>query len=268
MDSCFSSYHLGKTASFACQADPRFSYCLYVPRGYAQRLPAARMLVAIHDTLRSNQALRDLFADHAERTNSIVLAPLFPAGIGTPDDLDHYKYLRFRDIRFDEVLLAMVAEVGARYGVGASRFSLFGFSGGAHFAHRLLYVEPARISRLVVASPGAVTLPVEDYPWWPGLADFEQVFGRPVAWDAVKRVDTHLIVGARDINPDGIVTSRDHPQWVEGADAAGANRVERLKSLHEHLKRRGANVGFEELPGVAHDIAPVAAAAIRFLEAT
>lgn len=261
-----SGYLHGKTPSFACQADPRFSYCLYVPRGYAERSPAVRMLVVIHDTLRNNQSLRDLFADYAEQSNTIVVAPLFPAGIGTPDDLDHYKYLRFRDIRFDEILLAMTAEVAARYGVSDARFALFGFSGGAHFAHRFLYLEPARLSRLVVAAPGSVTLPVTDYRWWPGLGDFEAVFGRPVPWDALKQVPVHLVVGANDTNPGGTIQSKDHPNWVDGACAAGGNRVERLKSLHEHLKRVGASASYEELPGVGHEMGPVAQAAISFLE--
>src|SRR5690349_16214083 len=126
-------YWLGRTPTIACQADPRFSYCLYVPPGYAERDSRPRLLVAVHDTLRNHQALRDAFAEHAERVNAIVLAPLFPAGIGTPEDLDHYKYLRFGDLRFDEILLAMAAEVSAKYGVDDSRFAMFGFSGGAHF---------------------------------------------------------------------------------------------------------------------------------------
>ena len=259
-----SPYLLGKTPSFSCQADPRLSYCLYVPRDYAKRAQSARMLVAIHDTLRNNQGLRDLFADYAERANVLVLAPLFPAALSPTPELDHYKYLRDRDFRFDELVVRMAEEVGRCYAIDAARFDVFGFSGGAHFAHRFLYVEPRRIARLFVASPGSVTLPVEDFPWWPGLADFEKIFGRPVAWEDVKRVATRLVVGARDTNPGGIVQSRDHPKWIEGADAAGTNRVERMRSLHEHLKRRGARVSFEELPDVGHEVAPVVDAAVRF----
>lgn len=265
MDPSVSGYFIERTPSFACQADQRFSYCLYVPRQYAKRSPPARMLVAVHDTARNNQSLRDLFADFAESTNTLVVAPLFPAGVGDPDDLDNYKYLRFRDIHFDEVLLEMTSEVAARYGVDDARFALFGFSGGAHFAHRFLYVQPQRIESLVVAAPGSVTLPVGDYKWWAGLADFERIFGRPVPWDRVREVPIHLIVGADDTNPGGIVQSKDNPHWVDGASAAGGNRVERLKSLHAHLRRRDARVTFEELPGVAHEIGPVAQAAIRFL---
>lgn len=260
-----SGYLLGRTPSFACQADPRFSYCLYVPRGPTPEGAPPRLLVAIHDTLRNNQLLRDQFADFAEASNSVVLAPLFPAGLGSAEELDNYKYLRFRDIRFDELLLRMTAEVAARYGVDDARFSMFGFSGGAHFVHRFLYVHPQRVAAAVVAAPGSVTLPVDDYPWWAGVADFERIFGRPLDRDRLRQVPIHLVVGANDTDPGGIVQGRDHPNWVEGAAAAGGNRVERLRSLQAHLQRLGARVTFEELPGVGHEIAPVVQAAIRFL---
>ena len=260
-----SGYMIGRTPSFACRADQRFSYCLYVPTTFSTRRPE-RMLVAMHDTLRNNQLLRDRFAEFAESTNTLVVAPLFPAGIVVPNDLDNYKYLRFADIRFDELLLQMTAEVAQRYGVDDARFSLFGFSGGAHFAHRFLYVHPQRLTSVVVAAPGSVTLPVNDYRWWAGLADFEQVFGRPVPWDRVRQVPIHLVVGSADTDPGGIVQSKDHPNWVQGAAAAGNNRVERLKSLHTHLRRLDTRVSFEELAGVGHEIGPVVQAAIRFLE--
>ena len=261
-----SPYLVGRTPSFACHADPRFSYCLYVPREHASRAQPPRLLFVMHDTLRNNQALRDLFADFAEASNTVVVAPLFPAGIGDPEDVDNYKYLRYRDIRFDDLVLAMAAEVSERFHVPAERFAVFGFSGGAHFAHRLLYVHPHRLEAVVVASPGSVTLPTTQHDWWPGLRDFERIFCKPVDWDAVRRVPTHLVVGGSDTNPGGIVSSRDSPNWREGATDAGATRVERLRSLHAHLGRLGVPVTFEELPGVGHDLAPVAEAAIRYLK--
>jgi hypothetical protein len=129
-------------------------------------------------------------------------------------------------------------------------------------------VQPQRIESLVVAAPGSVTLPVQDYKWWAGLADFERIFGRPVPWDRAREVPIHLVVGSQDTNPGGIVQSSDNPNWVEGAAAAGSNRYERLKSLHVHLKGLGMRVSFEELPGVGHEIGPVVQAAISFLEGT
>lgn len=259
-------YFLGRTPTFACQADPRFSYCLYVPPEHAER-GRARILVAVHDTLRNHQAMREAFVEYAEEANTLVLAPLFPAGIEVAEDLDNYKYLLFRGTRFDHVLLDMVREVAARYVLDGSLFSLFGFSGGAHFAHRFLYVHPDRLSALVAGSPGSVTLPTTEHRWWPGLANFESVFGQRVDWERLRKVPIHLVVGENDVNPRGIVGSRDHANWVEGANVAGANRIERLRSLHSEFVRCGARATFEALPGVAHEFAPIAQAAVRFLRA-
>ncbi len=264
MREAMSGYHVGKTPSFACLADQRFSYCLYVPSAYDERATAARVLVVIHDTQRNNQSLRDAFVDYAEESNTLVVAPLFPAGIAVASDLDNYKYLRFRDIRFDELLLDMTGEIARRYGVDDARFSLFGFSGGAHFAHRFAYVRPERLRAVVAASPGSVTLPSEEYRWWPGIEDFEAIFGKPLPWEGLRMVPLHLVVGSDDTNPRGIVQSKENPNWVEGAAAAGANRVERLRTLHAQLKQRGARVTLEELEGVGHELEPVVAAAVRY----
>lgn len=264
MSKRLSSYDLGKTASLACQVDQRFSYCLYVPHTYAQRAETPRLLVAIHDTGRHNQHLRDQFAEFAESTNTIIISPLFPGGIIVPGDLENYKYLRFQNIRFDEILISMVEEVAARYGIDGSRFSLFGFSGGAHFSHRFLYVHPDRLHAVVVASPGSVTLPTTKFQWWAGLQNFEAIFGMPVPWDRICNVPVHLMVGSEDVNPKGIVLSNDNPNWIEGAQEAGANRLERLRTLFAQLKQSQVQVTFEELAGIGHEVGPIVSAAIRY----
>lgn len=50
--------------------------------------------------------------------------------------------MREGDIRCDRVLLAMVEEVGAKYGGRWDRFALFGFSGGGHFTRRFAILHP------------------------------------------------------------------------------------------------------------------------------
>ncbi|RJG14875.1 alpha/beta hydrolase [Massilia cavernae] len=263
MGSPTSPFHVEKTVSFTCALDPRFSFCLYVPRDYHSN-PPGRILVAVHGTDRNNQYLRDLFSEYAQQTNTVVLAPLFPVGV-EDDDLDNYKYLNNDGIRYDRILLAMVEQVAAAYKLNADRFALFGFSGGAHLAHRFFYVHPERLSAVIVAAPGSVTLPSLAYPWWVGLYDYEQLFGRPVPWAALHEVPVHLVVGGDDINTAGIVQGRDNRRWMEGVDSAGANRLERIRSLHRDLARNHIHATLEELDGVAHQLEPVVQAAITFL---
>jgi len=51
---------------------------------------------------------------------------LFPAGIIDPDDLHNFKFLEYRGIRFDLVLLAMIDEVNRRVPLETERFLLHG----------------------------------------------------------------------------------------------------------------------------------------------
>lgn len=263
-----SRYDLGRTVAIACQADQRFSYCLYVPKALADAggLAAARILVVVHGTERGNQAMRDLFIPLADRLGLIVLAPLFPAGIIDPLDRDNYKYIEYRDIRFDHLLLYMVEEVGARYGVPVDRFALFGFSGGAHFVHRFFYLHPERLDAVSICAPGSPTLLDDSRDWWVGVRDIEQRFGRPLNRDALGRVAIHLAVGEMDADTDEITHYEGSPYWMEGANDAGVTRVDRLLSLAESLHENGLAAQVDILPGIRHERDALCASGARFFE--
>ncbi|WP_107966464.1 alpha/beta hydrolase [Sphingomonas oleivorans] len=267
-DPPLSRYEIGRTAAIACQADQRFSYCLYVPPSLADagRLAEARILVVIHGTERGNQAMRDLFVPLADRLGLIVMAPLFPAGIIDPYDRDNYKYVEYNGIRFDHLMLAMLDEIGARYGVPVERISMFGFSGGAHLAHRFLYLHPERLDALSVCSPGSPTLLDETRDWWVGVRDIEQRFGRPLDKAALRKVAVHLAVGDADTDTDEITHSEGSPLWMEGANDAGVTRVDRLLSLAASLRENGLGVQVDLLPGIRHERQALADSAIVFFE--
>ena len=257
---------VGRTPATACRADQRFSYCLYVPpRGEAAD---RRILVAVHGTERGNQAMRDLFSDLAEAFNLIILAPLFPCGVEEPYDRDNYKYIEYRGIRFDLILLSMIDEVAARYGVDAERFALFGFSGGAHFVHRFYYLHPQRLSALSVCAPGSPTLLDSQKPWWVGVADMEARFGRSLDPPALRAVPVHLAVGDADTDTWEITHKPGGAHWMDGANATGATRVERLKTLEASLSAAGVQTWMDILPGVRHQRDALAQSAIAFFTQT
>lgn len=260
----FSPYFVGRTTSLVCRADPRFSYCMHVPRALSAGRKPDRILLAVHGTDRTNQQVRDLFSDFAESTNTLVISPLFPAGLGSEQELDDYKFLRVRSLCFDRVALSIIDEVAARYAVDASRFLLFGFSGGAHFAHRFFYAHPERLSAVVVGAPGSVTLPQSNRRWWVGLADFAEIFGHEPSWPMISQVPIHLAVGRADTNPNGIIHSPADPYWMDGAESAGTNRVERLGTLYHQLSARQCQVTLELLDGVSHKLEPIVQAAAAF----
>lgn len=248
-----SMYETGATAVFACKADPRFSYCLYVPPAPAQGGPPPDLVVAMHGTGRAFTSYRDAFAEFGRWNNCLVLAPLFPVGVLGDDNRDGFKYMREGAIRYDHVLLAMIDEVGLRYGQRFDRFALFGYSGGGHFAHRFLMLQPHRLWAVSIGAPGSVTLldPVRD--WWVGTRDMAEVFDTPLDLAAMRRVAVHMIVGAADLETWEITHKPDGRYWMPDANHAGATRPERLDRLRLSFERAGIPVRYDLLPNMAHD---------------
>lgn len=245
-------YDYGITPYFALQSDPRFSYCLYVPR---KSPPAGyRLLVALHGTARHAEGYRDAFADFAEAKGALVLAPLFPAGIEGPEDLSDYKRLRSGTIPYDLRLLDMVAEVAARYPLREGGFFLHGFSGGGHFAHRFLLAHPQQLAGVSIGAPGIVTLPDPQADWWAGIRDFAAVFGHAPDLAAIARVPVHVCVGDRDTETWEITLAPGDGWWMQGAEwQAQATRIARAERLVQALREVGCDVRFDLVPGAGHD---------------
>lgn len=248
-----SYYELGATSLFASRSDQRFSYCLYVPSDYDEEGETSYPLaVVVHGTTRTAQRYRDEFAEFGERHGCVVLAPLFPCGIVEPGDLDNYKRIKYRDIRFDLVLLDVVEEVAERYRIESQRFLLHGFSGGGHFAHRFFYLHPDRLLGVSIGAPGMITLIDPERPWWLGTRDLEEQFGVSLRLEQMRDVPVQMIVGGED-TATWEINNRDSPGWMEGADATGRTRLERLAALRDNYTRAGISVQHDIVPGVAHD---------------
>ena len=242
-------YSRGRTPVFASQYDQRFSYCLYVPDDLG---PGKAPLVVIqHGTERNFLLYRDHLASFADEHRAVVLAPLFPAGIGDEHDLHNFKFIEYRGIRYDEVLLAMVAEVAARYPVDPGAFYLHGFSGGGQFAHRFFYLHPDRLAGLSIGAPGRITRLDDSLPWWLGTQDFEQHFGRPIDLDALRRVPVLMVVGDQDVDTWEI-NNPGESNWLDGVEQTGKTRVDRLRTLKRNFVSHGIDVRFALVPGVAH----------------
>lgn len=250
----FGLYERLATPYFACRADQRFGYFLYVPSGLTRpRAQDFALLVVVHGTGRTAETYRNLFADFAETHRCLVVAPLFAAGIGEPFELNNYKFLEHAGIRFDLLLLAMVEEVAAHYGLSPKRFLLHGFSGGAHFAHRFFYLHPQRLAGVSIAAPGMVTLLDFETDWHCGLRDAAARFGAAIDVSAMAETPVHMVAGDDDTEADEITIEPSSPLWMPGVNDAGATRVERLAALRGSFLRHGIAVRHELVPGVAHE---------------
>lgn len=234
------------------------AYLVHVPAQHS-RPGITPLLVVVHDTTRNAQDCRDAFAEFAERHGCIVLAPLFPAGATRPADPDNYKFIISGPVRFDQILLDMAAEVAREYGAQADRFLLHGFSGGAQFAHRFLYLHPERLAAASIAAPGRVTPLDFGQPWWGGLADIPAIFGQPADPAALRAVPVQVRVGGSDTGPAA-------PGSPPGQlDTTGRDRVERARFLHASLTPHGVRCRLDIVPGAGHEHAPLLPRAQRFL---
>jgi len=247
-------YGIGPTPLYACQADQRFSFCLYVPRDYRfEETRTYPLAVVVHGTNRPAQAYRDAFADFAEQHGCVILAPLFPGGIVEPWELNSYKWLKHHDIRFDLVLLAMIDEVATAYRIEPDRFLLHGFSGGGHFAHRFFYLHPRRLLGVSIGAPGVVTLLDEGHDWWVGVRDLEDHFGIGIDRDGMRDVPVQMLVGGDDTETWEITVKPGTARWMPGADLAGVTRLDRMVSLRASFERAGIAVRHDVVPGIGHE---------------
>lgn len=242
----------GATTLHASCSDQRFSYCAYVPKSFDAANPQhRRLIVLIHGTDRNAQAYRDAFSGLAEETGAMVIAPLFPAGIIEAGELNAYKFVRFHDIRFDRLLLSMIDELSAKYGVTFERFLLFGFSGGAQFVHRFYYLHPHLLSGVSIASPGNVTLLDDSRDWFVGTRGFEEQFGSKLDVEKLRVVPVQLVIGALDCQI--LKTGPDNPFWLEGVEVAGDSRLARIRTLRDNMIHNGIRVRYDEVEGAAHE---------------
>ncbi len=246
-------YDLGPTAMFACKADPRFHYCLYVPPQAGEGKPVD-LLVAVHGTGRTSFLdFRDGFSAFGRWNDVAVLCPIFPIGVCGDGTRSGYKYMQEHAIRYDAVLLAMVEEVAEKYRQDWRRFAMFGFSGGGHFTHRFAILHPQSLWAASIGSPGSVTLLDAERDWWVGIRDLQERFG--IAFDraALARVPVQMLVGDADLETWEITHATGSRYWMEGANDAGRTRPERLRALQRSFEAAGVRVRFDLMTGVSHD---------------
>lgn len=245
-------YDLESTPVIACKHDPRFSYCLYVPPTLGQGEEPS-LVVTMHGTGRGFVGYRDGFAEFARWNNCIILAPLFPIGVRGDGNRDGFKYMREGDIRYDLVLIKMIEEVVAHYGLKSDKFALFGYSGGGHFAHRFLMFHPQRLWAASIGAPGSVTLldPTRDF--WVGTRNVKELFGLEIDTAAMAKVPVQMIVGAADLETWEITHKEGGRNWMPDANHAGRNRPERLAALQKSFEEHGIAVRFDLVPNMPHD---------------
>ncbi|MBW6397680.1 alpha/beta hydrolase [Roseomonas sp. HJA6] len=255
---------VGRTPFFVAAADPRFPYCLYVPR---RRAPGpAPLIVAVHGSDRRPEVLRTLHAPLCDRVGAVLLAPLFPIGSVAPDDEPGYKVCLFRGVRYDHALLAMVEDAARRVPIATDRFVMTGFSGGAQFALRFMLLHPHRLSAVSIGAPGYVTLLDPALPWWAGTGNFVATFDHEPDIAAIRKVSIQIVIGTKDTALDMIPLPQGDQRLRQAVALAGETRIARSLSLEASLRASGCDPRVEHVEGAAHAVRDVFPAVERFLE--
>ena len=221
-------------------------YYLYVP---GKVDPEAPVLVTVHGISRGADEHLEAFAPWAERSGRVLVAPLFSEA-----QCRRYQKVIVDRCQADRALFATLREVAEVTGVEIDHFDLFGFSGGAQFAHRFALLHPERVARLAVSSAGWYTLPDpgETYPY--GLASGPRAAQRfRPKLEAFLEIPTLVLVGERDVERDAALRKEERVDQRQGL-----TRVERAARWSQALRRAATRAGvaaevrFRSLPSCGH----------------
>lgn len=151
----------GRLEFFRIAGKAGVRYYLFLPQSLSRQ---TRVTVCIHGISRNAQQQVNAFRQQANDCDHMIIAPYFGR--------KHYRgYQRLEmgsaGYSSAEGLNKILHDVQRRYAVNTDIISLFGYSGGAQFAHRYAMLYPQRINQLIICSAGWYTFPDKhkNYPY-------------------------------------------------------------------------------------------------------
>jgi pimeloyl-ACP methyl ester carboxylesterase len=222
-----SSLPAGAPAKHRLAADQRTRYLRFQPSSLDPRRPP---MVCVHGISRDAQGHLAAFTEWAERTGTELLAPLF----------DRRRYRGYQRLESSNRTLHAAAALDAILdeAVGDRPCLLYGFSGGAQFAHRYALVRPQRVAGIALAAAGWYTFPTiaASFPY--GLAPGRLPGSLEIDFPAFLRVPKCVLVGDRDVERERSLRSNrvlDREQ--------GDNRLARATAWVAAVNRAAAKTG-------------------------
>ncbi len=229
-------------------AHPQLPYRLHVP---PVPHPQGRILVSVHGVSRNAGEHLELLRPYAERSGAFLVAPQFAA-----DAYPDYQRLgrKGRGPRADLALIRLLNDLGRTLSLDTGVVDIFGFSGGAQFAHRFAMAHPQRVRHLVLGAAGWYTMPDRGLSYPYGVADARGLNAVRLDALAAARLATLLLVGEHDNSPDDEELNRSGIV----CRTQGAGRLQRAqawkRAMDAYARRRGETsaVDLRVLPGVGH----------------
>ncbi len=243
--------------------DPDQEYFLYLPN---TSLSEAPVLTCIHGVSRNAEEQIRSFMAYAEANGVIIVAPLFD----TERFPDYQRLGRpVRGQRADLILQKILQDVACRINVAIQQIFMFGFSGGAQFAHRYMMAYPRQVNAVVLAAADWYTFPDEKYRYPRGIERSDKFTGIPFDLKQFLQIPVCVLVGEHDVVRDATLRSIEHQQ--------GLNRRERAVCWTKAMRTAAklydydTHFYFELLPETGHSFSTAMAAgdmgerAFRFL---
>ncbi len=210
--------------------------------------PGAPLVISVHGIARNAAAHAYRLMEEAERYGLVVVAPLF-----SKERYGQYQQLFDPKLgaRSDLALLDIMDAAERLTSADASKVLLFGYSGGAQFAHRFAMANPNRVVSAVLAAAGWYTFPIASVPYPYGL----ETGSSELTFDAesILRVRYHVMVGELDTERDGSLRQSKRLDRMQGS-----TRVERALNWTAAMNglanevQQDACVSLLALPSVGH----------------
>ena len=235
----------GQVLRRARHDDPTHEYFAYVPTAAEAGAP---LFVGVHGISRNAEELAQRFAGQCEEYNVVLVAPYFSQGHST----DYQRLGRTgKGPRADAALHSILEEMAWLTGAEAARVHLFGFSGGAQFAHRYTMAYPHRVAAAVVAAAGWYTLPDPRKRFPYGIRATRDLPGVRFDPEEFLRVPITVMVGEQDVSTADLRSTRRVARQ-------GGDRVERARNWVTSMQaaaracRIEPRTSLEVIPGGNH----------------
>ncbi len=222
-------------------------FFLYRP---ATEIAGAPLVVSVHGIARNAAAHAFRLMDEAERYGVCVVAPLF-------DKAQYGQYQQLEDartgVRSDLALLDILDAARRLTDADHHKILLFGFSGGAQFAHRFAMAHPTRVASAVLVGAGWYTFPNREDPYPFGLDTRRAGFSIQLENASLARVPQHVIVGDLDTRRDNSLRRSKRLDRTQGRTRLErAQRWVRAMQAFAPGEQAGANPTYDTLGGVGH----------------
>lgn len=229
------------------------------------------MVLVMHGMNRNADDYRDQWHELAIKHDFLLIVPEFSRknfpgsrGYNLGNMLDENDHPVSQALWTFSAIEPIFDDVRRKFSMQLNEYSIYGHSAGSQFVHRfLMHVPQARVRRAVVANAGWYTLPQFETEWPYGLK------GTTVKEDALShflRLPVTVLLGMEDNDPNDDSLRRTSEAMMQGPHRLARGiyffgmAFDLSKAMGQPFRWKLARV-----PGVNHDNAKMAPAAVQFL---